>query len=60
MTKMNPSAMSSLDELLDYVWIDEERNYQESNKSRKHVFVHIRRLRQWIDAARKRKKKYTP
>lgn len=38
-----------LKQILNYLWEDEKRNFEESGKPKKHMFKEIKRIADWIE-----------
>lgn len=49
---MNETERESLAALLDYNWNDEERDYHENGRDPNHVFVHLMRLKSYLDVTK--------
>lgn len=46
--RLNPETEAALGAVLDYLH-EEERHFVESGKPRKHIYRHIRKIREWLD-----------
>ena len=49
---MNQDQMTALDTIIDYLWKDEQKNYEEDPRDN-HVFSSLEVLRQYADNAKR-------
>lgn len=37
--------------IIDYLWEDEERHYEESEKPKDHIFLKLKNVKEWLDSS---------
>ena len=47
--EMSAPVLKAIEELVDYLWDDEERGYRYSEDKNGHVFESLRTVRLWLD-----------
>jgi hypothetical protein len=45
---MDNETYASLEKVVEYLWIDEEKHFEESDHPKDHIFRDIKRLRDWV------------
>ncbi len=45
---MKPELLVDLEDLIQYVWEDEEKNWEEAGRPEKHIFITIKRLNDYL------------
>ena len=45
----SPELLKEVEQLVDYLWDDEERDYRHSEDKHGHVFESVRAVRTWLD-----------
>ncbi|MEZ6117124.1 MAG: hypothetical protein R3C28_11200 [Pirellulaceae bacterium] len=48
--EINEAVLVAIEELVDYLWDDEERGYRDCDDKAGHVFESVRTVRSWLDA----------
>ena len=43
-----------IEELVNYLYEDEARHYEESDKPSKHIFRNVRRVEKWLSQSKKK------
>lgn len=46
--KVTPEFLEQLEDLIQYVWEDEEKDWEESERPDNHIFVKIKKLNDWL------------
>jgi hypothetical protein len=47
---MDIETMEALRQVVDYLWADEKRHYEEDNKPAGHIFETVQKLATYLDA----------
>ena len=46
--KVTPEFLEQLEDLIQYVWEDEEAHWEEAGRPDNHIFVKIKKLNDWL------------
>lgn len=50
---MTPELIASLEKLIEYVWRDEELNWEEAGRPPEHIFIEIKKINDYLAEQKK-------
>ena len=48
--KMSKETMGHLELLIEYLWTEEHKHFEESDRPEKHIFVDVKAIKEWLDS----------
>lgn len=49
-SRHDKKSRKSIQKVMDYLWSDEQKHYQESESKKNHIFCHLKVVREWLEA----------